>query len=253
MSLEALIFDVDGTLADTEEAHRQAFNQAFCAYGLDWIWTPQRYRVLLQVTGGKERIATHLDSLPVPAEDRRRLQGLIPEIHAAKTRYYRWRVGLGCVRPRPGVSRLLSEARATGVRLAIASTTSPENVETVISASFGPQALDWFDTVVTGDAVVRKKPAPDVYLRALAGLCLPASRAIAVEDSLQGVKAAKAAGLFTLVTPSPWTRYEDFSGADLVLPSLAAPDLDEDDESRFGVGYVGLAYLAGIHAAHVRP
>ena len=123
MSLEALIFDVDGTLADTEEAHRQAFNQAFCAFGLDWDWTPERYRDLLRVTGGKERIASHLESLLVESPERGRLQQLIPEIHAAKTRYYKLRVGLGRVRPRAGVSRLLSEARTAGVRLAIASTT----------------------------------------------------------------------------------------------------------------------------------
>jgi HAD superfamily hydrolase (TIGR01509 family) len=224
MSLDALIFDVDGTLADTEEAHRQAFNQAFCAFRLHWCWTPERYRDLLQVTGGKERLASHLESLPLATEDRRRLLELIPEIHAAKTRYYKLRVRLGRVPPRPGVRRLLTEARMAGIRLAIASTTSPENVATLISASFGPDVLAWFDAIVAGDAVARKKPAPDVYLQALASLNLPPSRAMAVEDSAIGVKAAKAAGLFTLVTPSPWTQNEDFSGADLVLPSLAVLD-----------------------------
>jgi 2-phosphoglycolate phosphatase len=253
MSLEALIFDVDGTLADTEEAHRQAFNQAFCAFGLDWEWTPERYRDLLRVTGGKERIASHLESLRVESPERGRLQRLIPEIHAAKTRYYTLRVRLGRVRPRAGVSRLLSEARAAGVRLAIASTTSPKNVEALLAASFGAEALSWFEAIVTGDVVARKKPAPDVYLQALAVLDLHAAQAIALEDSAIGVQAAKGAGLFALAMPSPWTRHEDFSGADLVLPSLAAPDLDTAYESRFGAGYVGLAYLAGVHAAFCMP
>lgn len=253
MSLEALIFDVDGTLADTEEAHRQAFNQAFCAFGLDWNWTPRFYRELLQVTGGKERIASHLESVLAGSEERRRLQQLIPEIHAAKTRYYKLRVGLGRVRPRAGVGRLLNEARTAGVRLAIASTTSPENVEALLCASFGAEALSWFEAIVTGDVVERKKPAPDVYLRALATLNLHASQAIALEDSAAGVRAAKAAGLFALATPSPWTRNEDFSRADLVLPSLAVPDSDAANESRFGTGYVGLAFLAGVHAALVAP
>lgn len=253
MSLEALIFDVDGTLADTEEAHRQAFNQAFCACGLDWSWTPEHYRHLLRVTGGKERIASHLASLTLESGERARLQQLIPEIHASKTRYYKLRVGLGRVRPRAGVRRLLNEARAAGVRLAIASTTSPENVEALLSASFGAEALSWFEAIVTGDAVARKKPAPDVYLQALAALDLQAAQAMALEDSAIGVQAAKGAGLFALVTPSPWTRSEDFSGADLVLPSLAAPDLDTVHPSRFGAGYVGLAYLAGVHAAFCMP
>lgn len=253
MSLEALIFDVDGTLADTEEVHRQAFNQAFCAFGLDWSWSPERYRHLLRVTGGKERIASHLESLALGSQEQGRLQQLIPEIHAAKTRYYKLRVGLGRVRPRAGVSRLLNEARAAGVRLAIASTTSPENVEALLAASFGHDAQSWFEAIVTGDVVARKKPAPDVYLRALAALDLHAAQAIALEDSEIGVQAAKGAGLFALATPSPWTRHEDFSGADLVLPSLAAPDLDAAHGSRFGAGYVGLAYLAGVHAAFCMP
>lgn len=251
MSLEALIFDVDGTLADTEEAHRQAFNQAFCAFGLDWHWTPEHYRQLLQVTGGKERIGSHLESVAVGSDERGRLQQLIPEIHAAKTRYYKLRVGLGRVRPRAGVKRLLNEARAAGVRLAIASTTSPENVEALLRASFGTEVLSWFEAIVTGDAVARKKPAPDVYLRALDALGLEASHAIALEDSAIGVRAAKAAGLFALATPSPWTRFEDFSGADLVLPSLAVPEPDAARDSRFGTGYVGLAFLAGVHATLV--
>jgi 2-phosphoglycolate phosphatase len=253
MSLEALIFDVDGTLADTEEAHRQAFNQAFCACGLDWSWTPERYGELLRVSGGKERIGSYLETLSLETQERTRLQQLIPAIHAAKTRYYKLRVRLGRVRPRAGVSRLLSEARAAGVRLAIASTTSPENVEALLLASFGPEALSWFEAIVTGDVVARKKPAPDVYLQALAALELHAGQAMALEDSAIGVQSAKGAGLFALATPSPWTRNEDFSGADLVLPSLAAPDRDTTHPSRFGAGYVGLAYLAGVHAAFCMP
>jgi HAD superfamily hydrolase (TIGR01509 family) len=253
MSLEALIFDVDGTLADTEEAHRCAFNQAFCAFGLDWSWSPERYRELLQITGGKERIAGHLDSLAIGEGARRHLQHLIPRIHAAKTRYYQLQVESGRVRPRAGVKRLLTEARMAGVRLAIASTTSPENITSLIGSSFGSDVLDYFDAIVTADAVARKKPAPDVYLQSLATLELHASQAIAVEDSANGVKAAKAAGLFTVVTPSLWTQNEDFSEADLVLPSLADPDdpLDAASESRLGARYVGLAELAGVHAAHV--
>ncbi len=249
--LEALIFDVDGTLADTEEAHRQAFNQAFCAFGLDWNWTRDAYGELLQVTGGKERISSHLDALPLATPERQRLLGLIPGIHAAKTRYYNLRVGLGRVPPRSGVGRLLNEARAAGVRLAIASTTTAENITSLISASFGQAALTWFDAIVAGDAVAKKKPAPDVYLQALARLNVPAAHAIAIEDSEIGVRAAKAAGIFTLATPSPWTRTQDFSCADLVLPSLAEPEdpFDAADESRIGAKYVGLAQLAAVHAA----
>lgn len=252
MSLEALIFDVDGTLADTEDVHRCAFNQAFRAFGLDWSWSPERYRELLRITGGKERIASHLDSLALGVGARRHLQQLIPRIHAAKTRHYGLQVELGRVRPRAGVKRLLTEARRAGLRLGIASTTSPENVTALLAALFGPDA---FDAIVTGDAVASKKPAPDVYLQALAALGLRASQVIAIEDSANGVKSAKAAGLFTVVTPSAWTQEEDFSEADLVLPSLADPDdpLDANSESRLGARYVGLAELTGVHAALCPP
>jgi beta-phosphoglucomutase-like phosphatase (HAD superfamily) len=250
-NLCALIFDVDGTLADTEEAHRQAFNQAFCAFGLTWSWTPSQYARLLQVTGGKERIAAHVDSLELDGTERKRFKGLIPEIHAAKTRYYKLRVGLGRVRPRAGVGRLMKEARAAGLRLGIASTTSPQNIEALLTAGFGPDAPGWFDVIVAGDAVEKKKPAPDVYVQVLARLHLPAANAVAIEDSEIGMRAAQAAGIFTLVTPSSWTRAQDFSSADLVLPSLADPEypFDAAEEIRLGARYLGLAQLCVAHAA----
>ena len=254
MSLDALIFDVDGTLADTEEAHRLAFNQAFCACGLEWSWSPDRYRQLLEVAGGKERIAAYIEALLLEPTQRAGLLRLIPAIHAAKTRYYSLRAALGRVPPRSGVGRLLQEARAAGVRLAIASTTSPQNVAALLIGSFGPEAPNWFDSIVTGDRVAKKKPAPDVYLAALAQLAVPAARAVAVEDSQIGLRSAKAAGLFTLVTPSPWTRTQDFTSADLVLPSLADPDdpFDAAQVRRFGARYLGLQQLAAAHAAASR-
>jgi HAD superfamily hydrolase (TIGR01509 family) len=251
MSIETLIFDVDGTLADTEETHRQAFNEAFCAYGLDWKWAPDLYAELLQVTGGKERIASYLDRLQLAAPERRRLLRLIPEIHSTKTRLYTELVALGRPQLRAGVGRLMEEARAAGIQLAIASTTSPENVESLITTSFGREALRWFSAIVTGDVVSRKKPAPDIYDLTLATLRVMPRHAVAFEDSAIGVAAAKAAGLFTVATPSPWTAGQDFAAADLVLPSLADPDapLEPADEWRIGAAFLGLEQLATIHAA----
>src|SRR3954447_2323003 len=145
MSCEALIFDVDGTLADTEEVHRQAFNLAFGACRLDWIWEPPLYGELLQVTGGKERIASYIERLQLPTAQRSCLNGLIPEIHRAKNRLYKELIQVGHVRPRAGVRRLMMEARDAGIRVALATTTSPENIEPLITAGFGHQALQWFD------------------------------------------------------------------------------------------------------------
>jgi HAD superfamily hydrolase (TIGR01509 family) len=251
MKCAALIFDVDGTLADTEEAHRQAFNLAFGACRLDWIWDAPLYWELLQVTGGKERIASYIERLPLPPTERRSLQDLIPEIHRAKTRLYRELIEVGQVRARAGVRRLMMEARDAGIRVAIASTTSPENIEPLITAGLGPHALKWFDTIATGDVVANKKPAPDIYNVALRTLGVDPACAIAVEDSAIGVESAKAAGLFTVATPSTWTQTQDFTAADLLLGSLGDPEepLAPADQLRLGARFLSLERLAALHAA----
>ncbi len=251
MSLKALIFDVDGTLADTEEAHRQAFNSAFREHGLAFGWDRATYGGLLWVTGGKERIERYIDSLQLAPSERWRLKRLVASIHAAKTRAYARQIEAGEVRLRPGIERLIAEARASGVALAIASTTTPANVESLIAATLGREALSWFRAIATGDVVPNKKPAPDIYLLALARLGLPAAQCAAFEDSETGVRAAKAARLFTVATPTWWSAAQSFGAADLVLPSLGEPGrpLDEAAESRIGAKFLGLAQLRALHSA----
>jgi HAD superfamily hydrolase (TIGR01509 family) len=251
LPFDALIFDVDGTLADTEELHRQAFNEAFFACGVDWRWGPALYAELLQITGGKERMAGYLSQQRVAAAERGRLLRLIPQIHATKTRLYQELVALGHLLPRAGVRRLIMEARAAGLKLAIASTTSPQNVESLLEASFGSDALGWFSVIATGDVVPSKKPAPDIYTFALERLGVASQRAIAFEDSEIGVRSAKAAGLFTVATPSLWTIGQNFGAADVVLTSLADPErpLYAVDELRIGAKYLGLDQLETLHSA----
>lgn len=253
-TFDALVFDVDGTLADTEELHRQAFNEAFFACGVDWRWGPALYADLLRITGGKERIGEYISRQQMSASERGRLLRLIPQIHAAKTRIYRELVALGHLRPRAGVVRLMTHARAAGLKLAIASTTSPENVESLLSSSFGRDVPRWFSAIATGDVVANKKPAPDIYNLVLDQLGIAPERAIAFEDSAIGVRSAKAAGLFTVATPSLWTIGQDFSAADLVLTSLADPDkpLYAADEVRIGARFLGLEQLATLHSAALR-
>lgn len=251
LSIEALIFDVDGTLADTEEAHRQAFNDAFRAHGLDFRWSRELYGELLEVAGGKERLAAFFEGAPLAASERRRLRDLIPWLHATKSSFYLDSMRLGAVPLRPGVRRLMMEARAAGVRLAIATTTSPDNVSALLAGTLGDEALARFSVVAAGDAVPRKKPAPDIYLRVLGRLGVAARSAVAFEDSAIGVAAAKAAGLLTVATPSEWTRHQDFAAADLVLPCLGDPHspLGAGDAWRIGAPYLGLEQLAILHAA----
>ena len=224
MKLKALIFDVDGTLADTEEAHRRAFNEAFASHGLDWNWSKPAYAQLLLTTGGKERIGVFLDSLPLSEAERAQWRARIPEIHGTKTRIYTQLVTDGEVTLRDGVARLLEDAQRSDIALAIASTTTFANIDALLSTTLGADALSRFAAIGSADQVQRKKPEPDVYEFVLAALRLPASDCVAVEDSANGLRAAKAAGLFTIVTPSYWTRAENFEAADLVLPSLGSAE-----------------------------
>lgn len=221
-ALEALIFDVDGTLAETEELHRRAFNDAFAEAGLAWRWDAELYRELLKVTGGKERMlhyaAAHRPHEPAPADEQLRT------LHARKTGRYAALVETGAVRLRPGIARLLEEARAAGLRLAIATTTSPANVSALLRATLGPAAEGWFAVVAAGDAVARKKPFPDVYELALAELGLSPLSCVAFEDSANGLRAARGAGLATVVTPSLYTADDDFEGALATLSHLGDPE-----------------------------
>ncbi len=222
MSLEALIFDVDGTLADTEEAHRLAFNRAFEHFRLGWHWSQGAYRDLLETTGGKERIAAYLATQSLSSAERKRLAEMIPAIHAEKTKAYGALVAEGAVPLRLGVARLLDEALAAGCRLAIASTTTAANVDALLGAALGPRGIEMFSVIACGDQVPAKKPAPDVYELVLHHLGVDAEQAVALEDSRNGLLAATRAGLWTVVTPNFWTEHHDFSEAGLLLPDLAA-------------------------------
>jgi beta-phosphoglucomutase-like phosphatase (HAD superfamily) len=248
MQLKALIFDVDGTLADTEEAHRCAFNEAFVRQGLPWKWSKPRYAELLRTTGGKERIGMYIAQLPLSAEERLELLRRVPDIHAAKTQSYATMASAGAVRLRDGIERLLDEAAAAGVRVAIASTTTMTNIETLLGATLGPTAVGRFAFIGAGDQVKRKKPAPDIYLRVLGELDLPPAACVAIEDSAHGLTAARQADLCTLVTPSYWTQGEDFSAADLVLPSLgsAARPLPPPSAALIGAQQLSLHHLDAL-------
>ena len=221
MELQALLFDVDGTLADTErDGHRVAFNRAFADAGLDWYWDEELYGELLGITGGKERIRLYLDTHR-PGEDVTDEQ--IAELHAAKTAHYTSMLADAAVPLRPGVRRLLEEAREAGLRLAIATTTTPANVTALIESTLGKQAIDWFDVIAAGDIVPAKKPAPDIYEYAMQELELVPEQCIAFEDSHNGILSSMGAGLRTIITVNGYTHSQDFSGARLVLDNLGEP------------------------------
>lgn len=219
--LRALIFDVDGTLADTErDGHRVAFNQAFAAAGLDWHWSVPLYKELLETAGGKERIQFYRDRYQPtdrPAVDR---ATWVADLHAAKSQYYQDRLKAGLIPLRPGVRRLIAAARAEGIDLAIATTSQLDNVITLLETAFGADSPTWFKVIAAGDIVPTKKPAPDVYKYVLQAINLSANECLAIEDSHQGLQAATAAGIKTVITTNHYTQDQDFTAAALVLNHL---------------------------------
>ncbi|MGB5737474.1 MAG: HAD-IA family hydrolase, partial [Thiohalocapsa sp.] len=213
-------------LADTErDGHRPAFNAAFADVGLDWVWSVELYGELLRVTGGKERIYEYLRVHRPDFVPDRPLDEFVRDLHRRKTEHYVRMMHAGGIPLRSGVLRLLREARAAGVRLAIATTTTPENVAALLESAPEPDLMSWFEVVAAGDVVPNKKPAPDIFELALSELGLPASACVAIEDSDNGARSALGAGLDALlVTVSSYTEAQDFSGASLVVDQLGEPD-----------------------------
>lgn len=223
--LKALLFDVDGTLADTErDGHRVAFNRAFADAGLDWQWSPELYGELLAVTGGKERMQFYLDKFNTDFERPEDLDGFIKQLHAAKTEHYTQMLAEGAIPLRPGVKRLINEARTAGLRLAVATTTTPANVEALLSHALAPDAMSWFEVIAAGDVVPAKKPAPDIYTYAMEKMGLTAADCIAFEDSRNGILSSQGANLKTIISVNGYTVDDDFSGAAIVLDQMGEPD-----------------------------
>jgi HAD superfamily hydrolase (TIGR01509 family) len=223
VGLQALIFDVDGTLAETEEGHRKAFNQAFTEAGLSWRWDRRRYSELLAVSGGKERIRRFVaDEDPTRAG----LAGYdewVLGLHRAKTAAYLRLMAGGEIELRPGVARLIREAHTEGLRLAIATTTTGANVTALFEATLGTDWLSRFEVVAAAEQAPTKKPDPSVYQWVLERLRLPADACLAIEDTHNGLLAASAIGIRVLVTPSTYSQDDDFGGALAVVSNLGEP------------------------------
>jgi len=221
MTIKAIIFDVDGTLADTEDAHRIAFNKAFAENNLPWNWDVALYDKLLKVTGGKERIKYYVSDFLTGYAQPENFDDFVKHLHKTKTAHYTAMLAAGQIPLRPGIKQLITDARAAGITLAIATTTSPENVAGLLEVGLGKDWESCFAANGCGDIVPAKKPAPDIYLWVLDKLGLPAADCIALEDSYNGLRSALAAGIKTYVTTNPYTHSHDFDGAAGIFDDLS--------------------------------
>ena len=219
MRMQALIFDCDGVLVDTErDGHRVAFNQAFRAAGLLTQWSVDRYGELLSTGGGKERMRRHFDETGWPDGDR---DALIGQLHHAKTDLFMQIIDSGALPLRPGVARMVDAALAAGMQVAVCSTSNERAVGAVVRVLLGSERAARI-RIFAGDAVAKKKPDPAIYTLAATTLTLDPAACVVIEDSHIGLSAAKAAGMHCIVTKSAYTAAEDFTGADRIVTDLDA-------------------------------
>jgi HAD superfamily hydrolase (TIGR01509 family) len=247
MTLRALLLDVDGTVADTETfGHRPAYNRAFRKLGLQFRWGPKLYRRLLRQPGGRERLLHYIERYhPELGEHAAKVNEdplqWVDQVHELKSRYFRSYVRRGKIPLRPGVARLIRAANLFGIKVALVSNASPASIKAMVRYGLEPGLAERIDVIVGGGDVLRKKPAPDSYQRAMQLLGVEPWECVAVEDSAVGLRAATAAGVRTLITVNPNTAADDFTGAALVLDNLGEPDAPATViKGRLLRGYVGI-------------
>jgi HAD superfamily hydrolase (TIGR01509 family) len=217
--LQAVVLDVDGTLVNSErDGHRVAFNLAFEEAGMSDCWGVEQYGELLAVPGGKRRLMHYFEQRDVPEDEREELAG---RLHERKTEIFTEMAKAGEIKARPGVSELIDELVAAGVRLGVATTGSRTWVDPLLDRLFG---LERFEAIVGGDEVPNPKPDPAAHRTATERLGVAAQFAPAIEDSAIGLRAAKAAGLACAVVSNDYTRDQDFGSADVVLAGFGLPD-----------------------------
>lgn len=257
MTLRALLFDVDGTLADTENlGHRLAYNKAFSKLGLNFRWSPRLYRKLLAQAGGRERLLHYLRHYrpelgDQAAEILRDTGSWVERVHKLKTHYFRSAVAAGKIPLRPGVHRLITEAKASGLKIGLVSNASPESLNGLMAHGLS-DLVPLIDIVVSGADVAAKKPSPDGYLHAIRQLGVCPDDCVAFEDSAMGLQAATAAGITTVITRNSNTLDEDFSSAALVLDALGEPGRPSvlvRGCISSGSNYLGLADVAALTQA----
>ena len=252
MKLNAILFDVGGTIAESEEIHRVSFNEAFKEFGLNWYWDEAIYRELVFIGGGKERIKHYITRAWPEMLKQKNLTKYIESVHKIKGQIYEEFLNDSQLKARPGIIRLLKELKNEKIRLAIVSDTTEENLINLFKKGLGINPIEWFEILAHGGCTIQKKPSPDIYLWTLERLKLPPESCLAIEDAPRGVDSAIDAGLKVLVTPSIYTLEEKFEKSSLLLSHLGEPEepFNVIKGDAFGHSFVDLDLLKKIHESN---
>lgn len=252
MKLNAILFDVGGTIAESEEIHRVSFNEAFKEFGLNWYWDEAIYRELVFIGGGKERIKHYITRAWPEMLKQKNLTKYIESVHKIKGQIYEEFLNDSQLKARPGIIRLLKELKNEKIRLAIVSDTTEENLINLFKKGLGINPIEWFEILAHGGCTIQKKPSPDIYLWTLERLKLPPELCLAIEDAPRGVDSAIDAGLKVLVTPSIYTLEEKFEKSSLLLSHLGEPEepFNVIKGDAFGHSFVDLDLLKKIHGSN---
>ena len=223
MLLSAVFFDVDGTIAETEELHRKSFNESFREFNLDWFWDKPIYKELINIGGGKERIEHYMKRAWPEMLEYKNLSKYINSIHKVKNEIYEDYINESKLNFRPGVLRLIEELKKNNIKIALVSSSSEMNVNNLLNKGLKIKPKNYFDIIAHGDCTKNKKPSPEIYEWTLEKLKLSSQSCIAIEDSPRGLESALAANIKVVITPSDLTLDEKFEGAELVVSSLGEP------------------------------
>ncbi len=246
--MKAVFFDMDGVIIDTErDGHRPAFNMTFKEFGFSDEWSVDYYHQLLQIGGGKERMKHHLEtkgfSKPMPPDQ---VDQLIKDMHERKTAIFVDLIASGKLPLRAGIHRFMREAMLAGLKLAVCTTANEQSVNAVLQKALADVK---FDVVLAGDVVSKKKPDPEIYNLALQNTQLKPEQVFVVEDSRNGVLAAKAAGMKVVVTTNYYTENEDVSAGDIIVTSLGDPDGKKGKLRKGNVKYDGVLTVSQVVGA----
>jgi HAD superfamily hydrolase (TIGR01509 family) len=243
--LKALIFDCDGVLAETErDGHRVSFNKAFAEKGIAAEWGVEEYGDLVKISGGKERMRHYFKDQFTDEQ--------IMALHKRKTEIFIEMTANGQLPGRSGINRIVKEAHDAGILLFVCSTSNEKSVSSLLRVNLGEEYYGWFKELFCGDIVKDKKPAPDIYNLVKEKYDLEGKECFVVEDSRNGLLAAKGAGMYCIVTPSFYSKDEEFSEADIVVSSLGDPEtpkstiLKSDSRLKKDLDYVSIQDLIDV-------